>query len=701
MATPSTSLTIHPPDDPGCDLVATVYLPDPGSLNYRSDGVYPGCLVVHGGGFEGNPNSPQTTQCHLDMADAGFMSVRVTYRLTLKSPGQPNPERPPGQTTDGTYPQQINDVVQWVGVVRNDSRCNGNFVCGVGGSAGGNLVTQAVGTGVQGDTRLDAAVSISGAYDFSDRTAGSHWNYGPFTALVEKYGASTDLTVLRSKSPVGVVDSGSNPQWFFHTWQDPMPFPQQELMTGQLDTLGVTNYQATTFGSVSDPRAQHSFANWPVTSNNVRSFAIPYLQDLAGLADDGGGGGDPGPGGGGGGELLPYTAVLTGGNHDPLPVIPGDALTFDMTGLDPGVTYTLSLVANNSMGSSPPAVVTFLSDRGSAGGGGGQRKFAPKGVYELLVDPVEVQTQGVWDATFMDGVRLQIGWDTVQPTSKTGFDFTLIDAFADHCRRTRKKGGLTVYPGIRTPTWVLALGVKLFTGIDAVTYPLPWDAILLDEWEQFVTALGARYDANSGIAYVTVAGMGRGATGLLNNSTADSTELNAMAITDGFPSLSNAYTGTTIMLGAAYNSAFPSTPLLFPLATPFADPSAGQTITDVVNGVYTDRTQKLYGLMVTDLTATSFLSPSLTDAALIARSSRDTKPYGGLMLYDSTNPLEDTTQVGTYDPELAIPNVGTAAVSMKLNFIELYPSDVDSADPYPTDIAAVGAALKARPARPA
>jgi acetyl esterase/lipase len=233
-------------------------------------GPWPAVLVIHGGGFKsGNPTSgPEAVTCGRDLAAAGFIAFSIEYRLAPDGSLE-------GQVSDGRFPDQSDDVKLAVLAARSDPRCNGK-VGSVGGSAGGYQTAFVAGTGTIGQDRIDAGVSLSGAYDLSDFS--SDPNIGGFTKDVTNYvGVDvSDVEALRAASPAWLADANTAPLLLVHTMEDSMPFSQQEDMTSALDALGVTTYEAITL-----PGAQHAFANWSEVKDRAIVFLSSWFQDAA------------------------------------------------------------------------------------------------------------------------------------------------------------------------------------------------------------------------------------------------------------------------------------------------------------------------------------------------------------------------------------------------------------------------------------
>ncbi len=235
----------------GTELHWVVYTP-------TTAGPWPAVLVIHGGGFKtGGPASG--APCALDLANAGYLAFSIEYRLA------PNGSLD-GQTSDGRYPQQTDDVKMAIRAARADPRCNGQ-VGAVGGSAGGHHTAYCAATGTIGDDRLDVGVSLSGVYDFTDFRADP--NINTFIIDVTNYvGVSEfDLTDLQAASPVNFVDTKIAPLFLINSAQDTMPFSQLADMTTTLDSLGIYQYQALTL-----PGSLHAFDYWSLVKDQVIAF---------------------------------------------------------------------------------------------------------------------------------------------------------------------------------------------------------------------------------------------------------------------------------------------------------------------------------------------------------------------------------------------------------------------------------------------
>jgi acetyl esterase len=255
-----------PPDEvyalasDGTPLTWVVYTP-------QGRGPWPAVLVIHGGNFfGGDPNEPGAVTCAHDLADAGYIAFSINYRLAP-------PGSLPGQNSLGRFPDQYDDVHLAVQAARDDSRSTGK-VGAVGGSSGASHAVWVSTTGTRGADRLDVAVGLSGAYDYSDFSPDPALPF--FIQTVTNYVGvrSTDIADLRAASPAWAVTRTVAPLFLVDSIDDLMPAVQLDDMVAHLSSSGARNYEA-----MSIPGNFHSFANWPAVKDDALNFLASYLND--------------------------------------------------------------------------------------------------------------------------------------------------------------------------------------------------------------------------------------------------------------------------------------------------------------------------------------------------------------------------------------------------------------------------------------
>jgi acetyl esterase/lipase len=228
-------------------------------------GPHPAVLVIHGGGFDREPSSPRMHQAARDAAAVGFNAFLVEFRFAP-------PDKLPGQKSSGRYPEQTNDLKRAVRAARQYPGGNGK-VGAIGGSSGGSHDVYLAATGSKGDDRLDAAVAISGAYDFNDRGSLKH---APFQRKVVNYVGSSDPDSLRKASPITYIDSEVAPLYVIASSDESMPPEQFSDLIRKLHEVG-----AKDFKQLLRTGHRHSFSNWP----DVREKALDFLKEHLGAPE--------------------------------------------------------------------------------------------------------------------------------------------------------------------------------------------------------------------------------------------------------------------------------------------------------------------------------------------------------------------------------------------------------------------------------
>ncbi len=255
----------------GQDLGGTVYATaDDGTLLKwkvfpgAGPGPHPAVLIIHGGDFKMTPASPRSVQSARDAAAAGFNAFLVQYRLAP-------PGALPGQKSKGLYPDQTNDLKRAVREARKYPGGNGK-VGAIGASAGGTHDVYLAATGTKGDDRLDAAVALSGAYDFTDKASLGRQR---FWRIVENYTGTSSPEDLRKASPITYVDASVAPLYVIASDNETMPPEQYSDLVRKLKEVGATNFRLR----LRTNSQQHAFSYWP----EVGDEALDFLKEHLGL----------------------------------------------------------------------------------------------------------------------------------------------------------------------------------------------------------------------------------------------------------------------------------------------------------------------------------------------------------------------------------------------------------------------------------
>ena len=242
---------------------------------------HPAIIVIHGGEFKtGDFTNTRTDQ---DLVCAGFCVFDIQYRLAP-------PGKLQGQGADpGHYPEQTDDVATAIRAARNPARGSVAFgrvtgkVGAVGGSAGASHAAYCAAAPTLGGDQLDAAVLLSGAYDFHDPASLIDTRCAPFGDDVRNYvgclpslGCDANGGLLDMASPYRRFTSSSSPVFTIATNRDPMPPNQFTILVNKVAAVGVRNCEQLLITERPGPDGctRHSFEYWP----SVAAEAITFLN---------------------------------------------------------------------------------------------------------------------------------------------------------------------------------------------------------------------------------------------------------------------------------------------------------------------------------------------------------------------------------------------------------------------------------------
>ena len=225
------------------------------------------------------------------------------------------------------------------------------------------------------------------------------------------------------------------------------------------------------------------------------------------------------------------------------------------------------------------------------------------GIYALVFGangfPPDLTNDPLLTNPNVDGYRYKAAWKAIQPDDASTYRWDQIDQQIAIAAQAGKKLGISIAAGFATPDWVYTSPPAVYkyhmletdptTGLSIGDQPLPWDTAFLAKWLTFVAAFGARYDGNPNCSYIVVGGFMESFPMILVSTPEDDAAVNALAQNPppGYPGLTTNYTDSSAAYNpaaqsiiAAFMSAFPTTPVILTLGTPFPTDagSADQTI---------------------------------------------------------------------------------------------------------------------------
>ena len=182
----------------------------------------------------------------------------------------------PGQKSLGRYPDQTNDLKKAVRAARKYPGGNGK-VGAIGGSAGGSHDVYLAATGTKGDDRLDAAVALSGAYDFTDKRSFGRIDFGAWSKTMSARPAPEDL---RKASPITYVDASVAPLFTSSLrMTNRCRHNRCSDLIRKLKKVGATNFKQR----LRTNSQQHAFSYWPEVEDEALDFLKEHLGAEAGL----------------------------------------------------------------------------------------------------------------------------------------------------------------------------------------------------------------------------------------------------------------------------------------------------------------------------------------------------------------------------------------------------------------------------------
>jgi acetyl esterase/lipase len=204
----------------------------------------PVLVEIHGGAWSSGRKEGEANPLMAHLVERGWVCVAVNYRL---GPGS-------------RWPAMIDDVraaLRWVHAHIGEHGGDPGFVAVSGGSAGAHLAALAALTG-EGDTRVDAAVTLYGIYDLT-QDDGS----GTLDLLLAETMMPGTLTndgaVWIDASPAHRVHPGAPPFFLLHGTGDAIVVPEQSR--GFVRALRAVSRRPVAYAEL--PHAQHGFDALP------------------------------------------------------------------------------------------------------------------------------------------------------------------------------------------------------------------------------------------------------------------------------------------------------------------------------------------------------------------------------------------------------------------------------------------------------
>jgi hypothetical protein len=261
---------------------------------------------------------------------------------------------------------------------------------------------------------------------------------------------------------------------------------------------------------------------------------------------------------------------------------------------------------------------------------------------------------------YVSGISVRFSWANLEP-SPGSYRWDLIDNVIAQAKSADKLAMIRVLSGINAPDWVQRQVTTLTFADDylynpaaypsTVTMPVPWDPDYLTLWERFVTALGRRYDGNSRIYSVQMAG-----GGFIGEMTLPTDVKKWLAA--GYSD--DRYARCWNQIIHDYRAAFPTTPINLDIVEPFG----GVMKTDVVGPVVAFATD-----------------PDRKKAYIQSNALRPDMlgfigPYRSVIRSVSGSTRVGYQMIGAMPTASALRDAFTVALQDNVSYVEVYGSDV-------------------------
>jgi len=271
-------------------------------------------------------------------------------------------------------------------------------------------------------------------------------------------------------------------------------------------------------------------------------------------------------------------------------------------------------------------------------------------------------TDGFTNAA-VDGVRLRMGWNKIQPTLNSAIDWTEPDRAVANAKKNGKqiKLGIAFLAAESNPTGFEEAGCKM---VQLSIGKIPWinDPIFLREAGKLIAALGTRYDGQ--VTAVVMGGLGvKNFESHIANNPEDMAALDAAGGLDGWK---NAVKEITQL----YNNAFPNTRFVFTAGLPYNNKDGEAALREVIDFVAPKYGER-FGLMNCALNAES--GPNYPPNELVTKYA-PTNACGLQFLTNCATGFGGATCKGTLQQVL---DKGVEILKGKGD-LEVYPKDADN-----------------------
>ena len=344
--------------------------------------------------------------------------------------------------------------------------------------------------------------------------------------------------------------------------------------------------------------------------------------------------------------------------------IPGTSPANLTTKSTPQATGSVTTGAQSSTNGS----TTGPSGSGNSGGGSAAPN-SPAGKVFALLDPGESNSnmQTYAAKSSVDGLAYRAVWKSLEPTAGnynwSSVDNALVAASANNKKVTIHVGA----SGGAWPSWLPGLGAQTYSYSSPqgnVTDPIPWDAVYIQRYNQFVAALGQHISVNGKLSVIQAV-----------SADAPVSEMTIVGCANGFLSGGVTYNRTSYLNAwkstiAANAAAYPGKPILVSLPISFIcqnDGNDGKSfMTQLMTAAGAAAPVSYYAA---DLNAVGSARSAQADASL-----KSSHGINYQTIWSSTNDTQNRLQGSLSSAVCYGWNAGS-------RYFEIYKADLSSSDP--------------------
>lgn len=156
----------------------------------------------------------------------------------------------------------------------------------------------------------------------------------------------------------------------------------------------------------------------------------------------------------------------------------------------------------------PAAVVCALAMAACSGGApsgnnGGVDSGSPAGDGMAASSAVAFALDSGVTSSQVDGLAIRSGWSRLEP-SEGIYDWSSLDLALAQVAAANKRATVHILGSTNpqvTPSWLMAAGVKFYSNIKGMD-PVPWDAVFLQKWSNFLPKLAEHLRTSGQLAVI-------------------------------------------------------------------------------------------------------------------------------------------------------------------------------------------------------